>query len=566
MAVRSQRFVLFLQLLVALTICYQLSLLLRPDHAFLSRPYIEDTFYALSVARSIAQGTGFSVDGVHPTNGVQPLICVLDAPLFAVAGGNQELGLRLTYVLAVLIYLFAAWMIAGFTRCLFSLSPSSAESSRAGWDGEKKGEGSLVFWGMFSLVYVNYAVSVYYLNGLETALAGGLVFAALWLYVRILSVGNSPDSENPAPHSLLARPLVGYALLGGVLGLGVLARVDLTLLVVAVLASHFIRAHLRYSGLPGKERWGRFLSTTAEAFVFGGVSVLVSSPWWIYNYVVFGSLMPVSGQSQQWLSQKATDTMIETFNVLSDALLPGIHTPSNWLVGSFAPYGLILFPLGLMLFLLLPGARRGLRDAYSRFRQYWNLAGFLPLGIFSLLLLGFYTFFFRAPHFQARYLIVPTIAVMLGLFAFAWTLWRALEPGTLARKILPALLVLPMLLQFIFFARNFESSYYNVLVYPAFWITEHVLPGERVGMFQSGTSGFVHPNVVVNLDGKVNVAAWQAYRSGQLSHYVDSVGFDYIIDWDLYTDRVFSDSALRSRYRSVDTLPQGVIVWKRNGK
>lgn len=543
MAVRSSRFILLLQLLIVLTLAYQLSLLLRPENAFLSRPYIEDSFYALSVARSIAQGNGFSVDGLHATNGVQPLICLLDAPAFMVAGDDAEAALRLTYVLAILLYLFAAWMIAGFARQLYR-------------GREGKEDGRLVFWGMFALVYVNYVISVYYLNGLETGLAGGLVFAAFWLYLRTL--GDTTSTKGGR--------LVRYGLLGVLLGLGVLARIDISLLVVALILSHFIRAHLLYSRSPGRERWNRFLQTTAEAFVVGAVAVLVSSPWWVYNYTTFGSLMPVSGQSQQWLSQRPLDSVIETFNVLSDALLPGVHTPQAWRVGSLAPYGILLFPLGLLLFSLFPGVRRGLGSMRSRLKEDWNLSGFLPLAIFSLILIVFYTFFFRAPHFQARYLMVPTLAIMLGLFAFFWTLRCQLEPGTAGRTLLPILLLLPMLLFFPFFSRNFEESYYNLLAYPALWIGENVPPGEKVGMFQSGTAGFVHPDVVVNLDGKVNAAAWTAYRNGRLPHYVDSVGFDYIIDWNIYTDRIFSDPALRAQYQRIDTLPWGVIVWKRIGK
>lgn len=543
MTARSHRFVLLLQILVAAAIVFQLSLLLRPENAFLSRPFIEDTFYALSVARSIADGTGFSVDGVHPTNGVQPLVCVLDAPLFTIADGNREAALRLVYVLAVLLYLFAAWMIAGFTRQLFT------------GEGKKNGEGRLIFWSVFALVFINYALSVFYLNGLETGLAGGMAFAALWHYLRTLDRGTDDASAGTGA----AR----YALLGLLLGLGVLARVDLSLLVVALLIAHFIRAHLRYSRLPGRERWGRFVRTAREAFITGAVAVAVSSPWWIYNYTTFGSLMPVSGQSQQWLSDNPYEALIETFNVLSDALLPGIHTPQELKIGDVAPYGVLLFPLGLFLLSLLPGVRSGMRRARHRFGGDWNLSGVLPLGIFSLILIGFYTIFFRAPHFQSRYLIIPGIAVLLGIFAFFFTLWRELEPGTAARKVLPSLLVAPMLLFFLFFVRNFETSYYNILVYPTLWIEEHVRPGEKVGMFQSGTAGFAHPDVVTNLDGKVNAAAWEAYSAGRLPGYVDSAGFDYLIDWDQYTDRIFSDTALRARYRSVDTLPQGLIVWKR---
>lgn len=534
----THRFVLLLKTLVVLTIVYQLSLLLRPSYAFLSRPYIEDTFYAMSVARSIADGNGFTVDGIHPTNGVQPLVCLLNAPAFLVGDDHIGVSLRITWVLSVAVFLLAAFTIAGFVRSLY---------------GRQREDANLVFWSVFGLVYVNYTIGIHYLNGLETALAGVLCFGALWYYAHL-----ARDEGNTR-----GRTFGRHALLGVLLGLGVLARIDLSLLVVAVVAAHFIRAHVAYGKLPGAGRWRRFSRTVGEMFVTGFVAVVISSPWWIYNYTTFGSLMPVSGQSQQQLAEEVGVAAMETVNVLADAFLPGVHTPHSMRIGSFAPYGPIALALGLLLLSLLPGVRSGMRRGRERFADDWNPGRALPLGIFSLLLIAFYSFYFRAPHFQSRYLIVPGIAILLALFAFLYSLWKSLEPGSPARRVLPAILLAPMVLNFLFFSRNFESGYYNIMVNAVIWIDDNVRPGEKVGMFQSGTAGFAHPERVVNLDGKVNAAAWNAFSAGRLPQYADSMRFDYFIDWDSYMERIFIDPDLRSRYRGIDTLAAGLIVWER---
>ena len=533
MTAPSQRFIRSVQLIIVLTFLYQLSLLFRGDEAFLSRPFLEDSFYALSVARSISDGTGFSVDGIHPTNGVQPLVCLLDAPLFALSGGDDALALRLVYLLNIGFYLFAAWMIAGFMRGLYR-------------DEEKK---PIVFWSVFGLIYANYVVGLHYLNGLETALAGGLVFAALWYQVRMW------DAAQPG--------LRNWGVLGVLLGLAVLARIDLAILVVAVVAMRFVRAHLLYSGLPGPERWGRFVQTVKEVVLMGGIAVLVSSPWWAYNYLTFGSLMPISGQSQQWLLQDAFRSVVETFNVLSDSLLPGVQTPVGMRIGLWAPYGIVLVPLLLVALAMLPGVRDGVRRLRGRFPAEWDWKAFLPFALFCLILIGFYTFFFRASHFQSRYLILPRIAVLLCLFAALYTLWGQLGKNLLARRLLIPVLFVPMLLHFAFFARNFEDGYANFMVYAVQWIDGHVEPEQTVGMFQSGTTGFVYPDHVVNLDGKVNSEALHAFQRGELPQYVDSAKFDYIIDWDLYTARAFSDPEVRRAYHPVDTLVHDMIVWER---
>lgn len=531
----SQHFVRALQILVVFTFFYQISLLLRSDEAFLSRPFMEDSFYALSVARSISEGHGFSVDGVHPTNGVQPLICLLNAPLFAVSSGDSYLALRLALVLNIFLYLFACWMIAGFMRSLCR-------------EKEKK---PLVFWSVFALVYANYVVGIHYLNGLETALAGGLIFAALWYHGRIMAANDE---------GLHPRKWVG---LGVLLGLAVLARIDVAFLVVAIVLWRFVRAHRLYSTLAGPQRWVKLRRTVGEVVLAGGVAVLVSSPWWIYNYTTFGSLMPISGQSQQWLFDDAFISVIMSFNILSDSLLPGIQTPNGWHFGEFTLYGVVLVPLAIALFMRLQGVRDGWTRVKAQFFREWNLAPFIPFVIFGLLILAFYTFLFRAPHFQSRYLIIPRLIVLLAMFAVGISLWGQLRRGLLARRLLLIALFTPMLLHVAFFTRVYMGSKDNFLIFPTRWIADNAPLDATVGMFQSGTAGFVFPDRVVNLDGKVNSGALKAYQNGTMPEYVDSAKFAYIIDWDLYTDRAFSDPGVRAKYQAIDTLVADMIVWKR---
>ena len=57
----------------------------------------------------------------------------------------------------------------------------------------------------------------------------------------------------------------------------------------------------------------------------------------------------------------------------------------------------------------------------------------------------------------------------------------------------------------------------NMLPGPAEWIHTHVRAGERVGMFQSGPTGFLYPDRVVNLDGTLDTIGSAAVRAGRLS-------------------------------------------------
>jgi hypothetical protein len=57
------------------------------DRQLISR-FTDDTFYYLQVARHVAEGDGFTFDGLHGTNGFQPLWQFLLVPLVWAAPGD----------------------------------------------------------------------------------------------------------------------------------------------------------------------------------------------------------------------------------------------------------------------------------------------------------------------------------------------------------------------------------------------------------------------------------------------------------------------------------------------
>lgn len=61
--------------------------IILPDEPLLTS-FTDDTYYYLVVARHLAAGDGFTFDGLHPTNGFQPLWLFLLVPLFVVCPGE----------------------------------------------------------------------------------------------------------------------------------------------------------------------------------------------------------------------------------------------------------------------------------------------------------------------------------------------------------------------------------------------------------------------------------------------------------------------------------------------
>ena len=84
-------------------------------------------------------------------------------------------------------------------------------------------------------------------------------------------------------------------------------------------------------------------------------------------------------------------------------------------------------------------------------------------------------------------------------------------------------------------------------------------PTAKIGAFQAGIIGYFSQRDVVNLDGKVNPAAYSAIRNRRLYQYVREQGIDYIMDWEwiLY--------CLCLRYAPTGALPLQCVDRERVG-
>ncbi len=219
----------------------------RSNDLIAGKPLSEDGFYVLSVARNIATGHGVTIDGVEPTNGFQPLFALATTPAFIVSPQSRFVALRIVLGLHWLVYLATALLLGLIARDMFD-------------DEEFR---SARFWLTAFLYLASLHAFAVHFNGLETGLAM-MLYALAWRVYQIRG----------------AETLANAAIIGALLGLTVLARIDASLL-VAVFCIHLaIRRRI------------------ARAAIVATTAVVVSAPWWAYNLAAFGSLMPSSGTAQ----------------------------------------------------------------------------------------------------------------------------------------------------------------------------------------------------------------------------------------------------------------------------
>lgn len=291
------------------------------------------------------------------------------------------------------------------------------------------------------------------------------------------------------------------------------------------------------------------------------VAFAVSSPWWCFNLLRFGDIVPISGHALQISSTGPFTTTFATMQAISNALLVVFHVPAPYAANLKGSCGFALWGILALSWLVFGGRLAVARAWRSQWQVSWCLWRLRCLAGLFVLLAAYYTWHFNAPHFQARYLVTVRLLVLLvvlvGLVA-----WIEVLTFQWKQRAVVALVGGYVLLGGLLFSRNWGDEVGNIFLVPQAWISSHATAPVRVGMFQSGTTGFFCQNVV-NLDGKVNVAANHALRSGRLPEYVEAESLDYIIDWDVYTRHVFSNAALRRQYSAIDTLPEGFVVWRR---
>ena len=469
---RLDRFDRLVIALVIVVLCAALAIIARPLNSFFNEPLLDDGYYVLTVARYIALGHGVTSDGTTLSNGFQPLWTFLCAALFWLSDGERLSGVRYVLVLHWLLYSLGAFLMAAFAERVFAKAtdrPRSAALITA-----------LVFLSS-SFIWANG------FNGMETSLSIACLLAAMLCYVSI-------DRKN-------RLHLAGC---GALLGVVVLARVDAVFFVILLTAPQLVRR-----GSDWKER-------IVDALCLAVPSFLVSSPWWAFNVIAFGHLMPSSGLAlQDWAPTRSR--YMTSIGALTLTLTPMF----DFLNSDTWPRAIARTPLvALAIWWTWPELCALFRGLDRRVAEI-----LIALALFVAVLAVWYPTSSWASFFYYRYLAAGSIiGVLLWSFVVLKFVNRVDRNLVLAGLALVAAQI-PVLV-----ALHYEPSYRQ----PAMigeqvpLAIEHVPPNDVVGAVQSGTLAFMRDRVV-NLDGRVNFEA--IGRRHDIAQYLREKGIRWFVDW-----------------------------------
>ena len=447
----------------------------------------EDGYFMLTMGRNVGIGRGLSVAGGEmPTNGTQPLTTFVWAAGYAVFGPEREAGVFFALVLQVLGAMVAAFGLFHLGRRVFAGRPD--RDVRAGLAA--------------GVWFASPVVMPHTMNCLETGFYGMMVVLVLLAFFR--RTGGDGD-EDDAQASWSWRRTFAF---GALLGVCFWVRNDSAFLIAASCLAYLAPAWSRRDELRPR---------LARVVAFGATSVVVASPWLIYNQVEFGSIMPVSGRAEALTGHLNVGGIPIVVAEYLAGFVPIPHAISEHVVvRALATVGVLAILGGLV------WKRASLRPNERR------LLGLF--GIYLALMTFFYGVYFGAPWFLPRYFL-PTSPVLVLVFAsLVCAVFGRLGAGL--RRVAAPVGALAMIAVMVFLSlRQYRQGAQHPHFQVVDWVAENVDEDTWVGAIQTGTLGFFHDRTI-NLDGKVNLAAFEALVAGREGEYVvDDTEIQYLADW-----------------------------------
>src|ERR1700733_11668687 len=422
----------------------------------------DDASYYMTAARNLAAGRGLTFDGIHPTNGFHPLWLLMLVPLFLLHA-TPETMIRLVALLQTIL-LSLAYLVFWRTQSKV-FSPRTAA--------------------LTGILFV-YFVFLPCINGMESAL---LVLLIAVLYGYGLHLTQTQLNWRRA------------ALLGLILGCVLLARLDMIFIALCLLGwfSH------RCLAIETRSR------AVAAVLVCSLAAAAVVGPYLTFNYLKFGSLMPISGALKSSFPHIALGTNT----------LPRIAA-----MGSANLVSAVL-AIGWSLWTVI----RTLRNRSAADTGFYATATTVFAGGISTHFL-FTMIFMKADTFAWYFVIYPLFAIVF----VTGSIDRVLNSSLLRTRppVYPATAALLIVAVIVRdqtrdpFPQNggWHTPVYNAAV----WAREHTPPEAIFAMSDCGHFGFFSLRRVINLDGLVNDMDFQrTLADHRLNQYLRQNDVDFLV-------------------------------------
>jgi hypothetical protein len=431
----------------------------------------DDAYYYFNVARNIVLGFGVTFDRMNPTNGFHPLWMLCMLPIYWLAGSDPETGLRAVLGVVTLVTGGGLWFAY---RAIGQYTTRTAAA-------------------LGTSVLLVPAFLNSFLNGLETGLLLLLIFVTVSCISRfdLLSLRAG------------VRRNTGLGLL---LAAVVLCRLDSIFIAAAIYGSFFVRWWTQADGRLGLR------AALIKTFQVAAPPILLVGAYLVWNRVVFGHLMPISGALKStfpvysFVVARLFDPHRlygEVQLVFSAAVLVWIHL-SRRREGS-TPDGppnagvpLVVAALWVGNFLHFVHTM-----AYMSWAaHWWHFASYLPVTTISAALL------FDRVHSRSRR---PAMLTAAAAIAMAFVILVGFRIETLIK-----------------------GEHHQPWFEAAMWTRANLPADAVVGIADAGVFGYFSGRRTVNLDGVINGFEYQeALRDHRLGEFLRASHVTHIADYEV---------------------------------
>lgn len=491
----------------------------------------DDAFYYFKVAANYPRHGFWTFDGIHPTNGVQPLWAMIltgIAQLLAWVGMDDPDVLARGFVaLTALCHFAACVLLYGLLARTVSVGTGIAAA------------GAFLF--PLGIVWAR-------VWGMENSLYALTLVAAVYYFHLVFRERESAGTA---------------ALAGALLGLTALSRLNAGLLIPVVLVYYVLRR--TRTPLPHRLRMAVVMGAAASALIV---------PYLVANYVATGYPLPISGVvkdvrvaeflagqgvesrfSKDFLSMLYWNFQEPVLWFLKARALDGL-----WIVGArialpgvIGMAGLALLIGGLALLPALLGPpREWLRLLRDRFARLSAFSYVLLFGIVNAVV-SVLKYPIELRYAMTRWWLVENEIVVVAVtatlaaasLAFVASRWipGRWRPG-LATAGIGLLVVLHAAQTARFYwdgemdREDWNRSWNDESYRAARWISRNLPAGALVGSWNAGVLGYYAERPVVNLDGLINNAELLPFiEEDRVDRYVLREGISYLSDMDAAIER-----------------------------
>lgn len=439
----------------------------------------DDAYYYFTVARNVARGHGITVDGTHWTSGFQPLWAAICSLAFMVRGDRAALGI--VYLVSFVLWLASAFLLVRLLRHATS-GPLSAMAVAV----------------VAALYLFERQLNDLYFNGMET----GLYCTLILLFLTV--------AQNHLARSSSA-PEYGRAFqLGLVAGLLMLARNDAV----------FICGLVFLAILLFSPRSGRFV----ELAVGGLIASAMVLPWLVYCQWVAGTFVPQSGLATS-AAIRDDSKPLETIWAIVLSLVPVYFVKFESFIAQFRVAVLVVASMCVTAMGVVV-LRRG-----SPFVDQSTRLSILALAASAGCLLVYYPLVSSAFQFYDRY-FAPLKMLVVILLALMVVVWMGREQLRTVVGLAASCVVVGAVASNLYWtSSDWRQHYIGYFGEPAYELARSPIfrDGSTIGMMETGRIGFMLPDRVTNLDGKMNVQALRALQQGRLEEEIRKARFDRIL-------------------------------------